>query len=185
MPINPSRSPKRSGTSNGSPHPNRHDQRLQRRRRRQPHSTALHPLRNGVPFECGEVVGVYSVWTATPLDGPCVVTNWSDILDVLRAPQLRVWKRRTSNVRPTGRFRGGFAIAGNSMLTTSPLLDTTDQMKRIDRLWTSFIPSASFLLKPSDIADGFDQVSAQGDVSLPGRRPSTAYHRPHHLHTIV
>ena len=89
MPISPSRSPKRSGTSNGSPHPNRHDQHLQRRRCQQLHLTALRPLRNGVPFECAEVVGEYSVWTATPLDGPCVVTNWSDTLDVLPAARLR------------------------------------------------------------------------------------------------
>ena len=77
-PISPSRSPKPSGTSNVSPHPNSLDRHLQRRRRQQPHSshlTALHPLQNGVPFECTEVVGVYSVWTTTPLDGPCVVTN--------------------------------------------------------------------------------------------------------------
>ena len=33
---------------------------------------------------------------------------------------------------------------------------------RIDCLWTSFIPSASFLLNPCDIT-GFTQVSAQGE----------------------
>ena len=149
------------------------------------HSTALHPLQNGVPFEYAEVMGVYSVWTTTPLNGLCIVTNWFNILDVLRSPRLRVWKRWTSNVRPTGRFRGGIAIAGYSMLTTSPLLDTAEPMKRTDRLWTSFIPSASFLHRTSDNTDGFTQVSAQGDASLPGRRPSTAYHRPHDLHTVI
>ena len=67
-----------------------------------------------------------------------------------------------SNVLPIGKFRGGFAIASYSMLTMSPPLDTTDPMKRIDCLWTNFIPSASFLVTPCDITDGFAQVSAQG-----------------------
>ena len=44
---------------------------------------ALHPLWNGMPFECTQVVGVYTVWTATPLNGPCVMINWSDILVIL------------------------------------------------------------------------------------------------------
>ena len=51
-----------------------------------------------------------------------------------------------SNMHPTGRFRGRIAIAGYSMLMTSPLLDTTDWVKRIDRLWMSFILSMSLLL---------------------------------------
>ena len=37
-------------------------------------------------------------------------------------------------------------ITGYSMLTMSPLLDMTDWVKRIDRLWTSFILSMSLLL---------------------------------------
>ena len=77
-PISPSQLPKPSGTSNVSPHPNSLDQHLQCHRHQQPHSshlTALHPLQNGVPFECTKVVGVYSMWTTTPLDGPRVVTN--------------------------------------------------------------------------------------------------------------
>ena len=115
------------------------------------------------------------MWTATPLDGPCVVTNWSNTLDILQAARQRVWKRRTSNVYPTGRFRGGFVIASYLMLTMSPPLDTMDPL----------ISSASFLLRPRDIADGFAQVSTQENVSLPGRRPSTAYHRLHNLHTII
>ena len=56
-------------------------------------------------------------------------------------------------MHPMGRFRGGFVIAGYSILTTSPPWDTTDPMKRIDCLWTNFIPSTSFLLRPCDIAD--------------------------------
>ena len=51
-----------------------------------------------------------------------------------------------SNVRPTGRFCGRIAIAGYLMLTMSPLLDMMDWVKRIDRLWTSFILSMSLLL---------------------------------------
>ena len=69
----------------------------------------------------------------------------------------------------TGRFHGEIVITGYSMLMMSPLLDMMDLMKRIDCLWTSFIPSASCLHRAPDIADGFAQVSAQGDVSLPGR----------------
>ena len=65
----------------------------------------------------------------------------------------------------TGRFYGEIVITGYSMLMMSPLLDMMDLMKRIDCLWIS----ASCLHRTPDIADGFAQVSAQGDVSLPGR----------------
>ena len=51
-----------------------------------------------------------------------------------------------SNVRLTGRFRGGITITGYLMLMMSPLLDMTDWVKRIDRLWMSFILSMSLLL---------------------------------------
>ena len=144
--LHPSRSPKPSGTSNVSPHPDSHNQHLQTCCRQQPHLMALHPLWNGMPFECTQVMGVYTMWTATPLNSPCIVINWSDILVVLQAAWLWVLKRQMSNVHPTGRFRGGITITGYLMLTTSPLLDTMDWVKRIDHLWMSFILSMSLLL---------------------------------------
>ncbi len=87
-------------------------------------------------------------------------------------------------MRPMGRFRDGFVIVGDSM-QTSLLSDMTVLMKRIGRFWTSSIPSMSFLLKLYGVVDSFAQVSAQRDVSLPRRRPSTAYCRPHNLHTVI
>ena len=158
MPISPSLSPKLSGTSNGSPLliPLDH-------RRRRHHLLLSAPtchLQNGVPSECAEVVEVYSVWTATPLDGPYHVMTYFNTLDDRRAAQLRNQRRLRSNVRPTGRFRGGFAIVGNSMQTTSLLSDTTDPMKRTEHSWTSSIPSAFFLLRSRDVADSFAQVPA-------------------------
>ena len=158
MPISPSLSPKLSGTSNGSPHLIQLDHR--RRRRHHLLSAPTCRLQNGVPSECAEVVEVCSVWTVTPLDGPYHVTTYSNTLDVRRTARLRNQRRLRSNVRPIGRFRGGFAIVGNSMQTMSLLLDTTGPMKRIEHSWTSSIPSASFLLRPHDVADSFAQVPA-------------------------
>ena len=111
-----------------------------------------------------------------PLDDPYHVMNWSSALDIQRAVQVQDRRSPRRNMRPIGRFPGEFV--GYSMQTTNPLLDTTDvmdPMKRIENLWTSSIPSASFLLRPHDVPDSFAQVSAQGNVSLPGRCPSMAY----------
>ena len=66
-----------------------------------------------------------------------------------------------SNVCQTRTFHGRFAIASYLMVSTSPLLDMMDPVKMIYCLWTSFIPSVSFLHRPSDTADSFTQVSAQ------------------------
>jgi hypothetical protein len=145
MPISPSQSLKLSGTSNGSLLLNQLDHHHHRR----PHlrlllSTATPPLQNGVPSECAEVVAVYYVWTTRPLDSPYVMTNQCTTLDARRTARLR---DRSSNVRAIGKFRGGFAIVGYSMQTTSLLLGMTVPMKRIGRSWTSSIPSASLLLR--------------------------------------